>query len=75
MDKVLHEQPIGEEAKLKIEVKDGNVVLTLGLDTKGADVSVAVKLESGYFLDKLAEAIPGELDDSVLSILKGALKS
>lgn len=65
MDKELY-----EAGELKLELKDGKIALVL--DTKGVDVAVSV--DSDYFLDKLAEVIPGEIDDAVFGMLKAALK-
>lgn len=67
MDKDLYQNASGE---LKLKLEGGKLIVML--DTKGVDVSVA--LEADYFIDKLAEVIPGEIDDAVFAILKGALK-
>ena len=58
----------------RIDFKEGNVVLAVMYDGKGADAEMSVTLESEYFLDKLAEAIPGKVDDMIVAALKGALK-
>ena len=68
------EKEISNEVKFEIDVKEGKVVLSVGYDGKGADAKVEVALEGEYFLDKLADAIPGDLDDLVIAALKGALK-
>jgi hypothetical protein len=68
------EKPISSEVDLEIDVKEGKVVLAVKYDGKGADAKVEVALEGEYFLDKLAKAIPGEIDDLVIAALKGALK-
>lgn len=46
--------------------------LTFGYDGKGVNAGVYVDIESDYFLDKLAKAIPGEVDDAVIGMLKAA---
>lgn len=74
MDKVLTEKELGSEGALKIEVVEGKVKLTLKYDSKGLDADLALLLESDYFIDKLAAAIPGQIDDMVLELLKKALK-
>lgn len=68
------EKPISNEVDFEIDVKEGKVVLAVKYDGKGADAKVEVALEAEYFLDKLAEALPGELDDLVIAAIKGALK-
>lgn len=59
-----------EKGDFHIEFQEGNLCLVL--DTKGLDL--VIKLESEYFLDELAEKIPGEIDDMIIAALKGALK-
>jgi hypothetical protein len=68
------EKELSKEVKLDFDVKDGQVVLSVGYDGKGADAKFSVMFEGDYFLDKLAEAIPGKLDDLVIEAIKGALK-
>lgn len=63
---------ISKEADVSLEYKDGKLRLTAGYDGKGADVGLYVDIEPDYFLDKLAEAIPGEIDDKVIALLKAA---
>jgi hypothetical protein len=70
MDKV----EISSELGFDLALESGKVVLTLGYDGKGADVKVIGAVEVGYFLDKLAAAIPGKIDDAVFDMLKLALK-
>lgn len=73
-EKKLVEYDFGGESGLDLEFKDGKLRLTIQYDGKGADAGVYVDLEPDYFLDKLAAAIPGELDDMVIGAIKGALK-
>lgn len=74
MDQVFKETPIGSEGKLKIEIKDGKLLLAVEYDGKGLDGTLGLALDPAYFVDLLAAAIPGQLDDAVLAILKAALK-
>lgn len=73
MEKSLVEFKKGEAA-LDVDFKDGKLRLSVSYDGKGADAGIYVDLEPEYFLDKLAAAIPGKLDDAVIEMLKGALK-
>lgn len=68
------QKELGSEVDLELSFKEGKAVIAVKYDGKGADATVSIALESGYFLDKLAEAIPGDLDDAVLDMLKGLLK-
>lgn len=56
------------EAKVEFSGTDLRIVL----DTKGVDITVAVDAE--YFLRELTEKIPGQVDDTVVSVLIAALK-
>jgi hypothetical protein len=58
-----------QEGEVKVELLAGDLVVSYG--GKGAKGSVA--LDMGYLLDKLAEAIPGQIDDAVLKIIKAAI--
>lgn len=60
-----------QEGEVKAELKDGDIVITYG--GKGATAQVNVDL--GYLLDKLAEAIPGQIDDAVIGVIKAAVKA
>lgn len=62
------------DVSLKIEVADGKVKLSSALDSKGLGAQLSVVLEPDYFIDKLAEAVPGKIDDMVLGMLKQVLK-
>lgn len=73
-DKELVKKDFGD-GEFSLEFKDGKLKVSAGLDTKGVDVGVYVDLEPDYFLDKLAEAIPGEVDDAIIAMLKAAFKS
>lgn len=71
----LFKKEIGSEAYVMGEIVDGNIVITSKLDTSGVGASVSATVNGEYFLDKLAEKIPGQIDDAVLALLKAALKS
>lgn len=73
MSEVIKE-PIGSEANVSLKFEKGVMRLGLDYDGKGADAGLFVELESDYFLDKLAEAIPGKVDDQILGFLKTLAK-
>lgn len=66
---------LGSEAKFDIEVKAGEVLLSL----EYAGHQARAKLEGGVsvdvFLDKLAAKIPGVFDDALINVAKAALKA
>ncbi len=60
-------------------MEKGEVVIKMinediAIEYAGKGGSVMIKIEGEYLLDKLAEAIPGEVDDVVLNVIKSALK-
>jgi hypothetical protein len=75
MDKMLKEGKLGEDGDFKLEMKDGKLLLSAGYMQEGVGASLGIQVSPDFFIDKLAEAIPGEIDDAVLSILKAALKA
>lgn len=70
----LVEKDLGKELKLKLDFTSGKLQLGVILDSEGVDVGVNVAVDSDYFLDLLADAIPGEVDDAIIEMLKAAFK-
>lgn len=71
MEKVIVD---GSEVDVKVEVKEGKIVLLADYAGKGGNAKVELAVGVDYFLDKLAERIPGTIDDAVLAVVKQALK-
>lgn len=63
------------EVEFAIKVEKGVVLFEVGYAGAGSSAGVKVTLESDYFLDKLKAAIPGQIDDSVIDLIKVALKA
>lgn len=72
MEKVLLD---GKELDIKVEVKEGKVRLEAAFDGAQADAGAYVVIGVDELLDKLAAKIPGQIDDAVIALLKGALKA
>ena len=62
------------EATLDVDFKEGKLRLSVSYDGKGADAGLFVDIDPDYFLDKLKAVIPGQIDDAIIDMLKGALK-
>ena len=73
MSEIIKEK-IGSEADVSLKFSGGVARVALDYDGKGADAGLFIELDSDYFLDKLAEAIPGEIDDSVIAFIKQLAK-
>ena len=74
MNKDLAAGEISSEVDYDLSFKEGKLELAIKYSGKGGGVDLVLKLESDYFLDKLADAIPGKFDDAAIALLKGALK-
>lgn len=62
------------EGNLELKVEEGKVKLSVNYDGKHADAKLEVSLEVDQYLDMLKEAIPGDIDDTVIDLLKVAMK-
>ncbi len=69
----LVEKEISKEAKISMVFEDKKVKLVVSYEGLGAGANMSVFVDSEYFIDLLAEAIPGTLDDAILAMLKAAL--
>ena len=68
------EKAISSEVKFDLDIKDGKIVVSAMYDGKGLDSTISLAMDGEYFLDKLAEKIPGKMDDMIIAAIKGALK-
>ena len=73
MDTPVIEKEISKEVDLEMRFENKKVKLVVNYEGRGAGAEVAVYVDAVYFIDLLADAIPGTLDDVVLEMLKGAL--
>jgi len=60
-----------DKGETKAEIVGGNIVLVN--ETSGAKIEVIVKVD--YFLDLLKAKIPGTIDDTLIDLVKAALKA
>ena len=74
MSQELVNKELGGEGELDLSLENGKLKLSVKYAGKGGDATVSAALNPDYFLDKLAAAIPGGIDDAVINILKAALK-
>ena len=64
------EKELYAEGEVSVKMMGEDIVITYA----GKGVSISAKVEGEYLLKKIAEAIPGEVDDAVLNVLLAALK-
>ena len=75
MDMDLKEGSLGSEGEYSLKLVGGKVVFELAHQSGAVAAGVKAELDPDYFIDKLAEMIPGEVDDAIFAIIKGALKA
>ncbi len=66
---------LGKEAKYDIAFTGGKLLVTAAYIGAQATGTVSFTLDGDLLLDKLAAAIPGTVDDAVITMAKVALKA
>lgn len=71
------EKQLGPEAKLKAEIVNGKIKLSLDYDGKQVDGGAYISSDSDVLVDALLELIPGNspFEQGMGALLKSALKS
>ncbi len=75
MEKEIIAGDIGSLGKFDVAFTGGKLIATGNLGYDGASVAVTLTLDSDGVLDAIAKAIPGQIDDAVISVVKAALKA
>lgn len=73
-EKKIVELEISKETAFDLKFVDGKVKAIVSYDGKGVDGGMYIDMSPAYFLDKVAEMIPGTTDDKLIDMLKIALK-
>jgi hypothetical protein len=66
---------LGPEGNMDLKLEAGKLVIEIKHVHASGEVSLVAKEDAGYFLDKLAALIPGQIDDAVIAVIKAALKA
>lgn len=80
MEKDIIEGPIGNVGNYDVEFKGGFLVAKVGIAAQPlADVvsiggGLEVKIGADALIDAIKKAIPGQIDDAILEVVKSALK-
>lgn len=64
---------LGSVGKYDVAFKGGQLVAEVDVNEGPFVGGLVVKLDAGKVLDALAAAVPGSIDDAVISIVKAAL--
>jgi hypothetical protein len=73
MEKELVSGKIGEMGKYDVEFKEGKLVVEIDGFFEKSSATLVVKVDAAQVLDALAKAVPGEMDDAAIALVKLAL--
>lgn len=75
MEAQILDQKLGTVGDIKLELKQGKLVLAVGASEPQGSVAgqVLITVDAIVVLDLIAKAIPGTIDDAVLGVVKAAL--
>lgn len=71
------EKPIGPEAKLKVEMINGKMQISVVYQGKQAGAAASVSTDSDLLVDAIMDLVPGDsgFEKTMAALLKAALKS
>lgn len=72
MEKVIFD---GKEADVNLVIAEGKVTLKGVYGGHGGGANVELFVSTDYLLDRLAEKLPGQVDDAIIQVIKVALRS
>lgn len=75
MEKDIVDGKIGELGAYDVEFKGGKLIAKASIEKLGLSAALELSADSDLVLDAIAKAIPGKIDDAVVSVIKVALKS
>lgn len=73
MDVEIVEGNLGTVGKYDIEFKAGKLVAEVTAAVPVGEAGLVIKIDSGAVIDAIAKAIPGQVDDAILGVIKAAL--
>lgn len=76
MEKDIVDGKLGSVGAYDVEFKGGKLVARISAAAPfGLEGAMELSLSSDMVLDAIAKAIPGQIDDAVISLIKSALKA
>lgn len=74
MEKDIVEGNLGQIGHYDVEFKGGKLVAKVdAAHPVGVTAGVHIEIGAGAVIDAIAKAIPGQIDDAILGVLKAAL--
>lgn len=65
----------GSEGSVDFKFSAGRLVVEVKHSHASGEAMIVVSEDVSYFIDKLAAAIPGTMDDAILALIKSAIKA
>lgn len=75
MEKDLLDGKLGELGMYDVEFKGGKLVAKVAASKSGVSAGVELSVDAELVLNALKAAIPGQIDDAVIDLVKAALKA
>lgn len=75
MEKELIGGAIGEKAKYNVEFKGGSLVAKFDYLENFVKGGIHIEFPADVILDAIAKAIPGQIDDAIIELIKKSLKA
>lgn len=72
---IMHDQALGKVGTIDIKLEKSKLVIDtkIKVEVAGLETGLVVSVDSVVVLDAIAKAIPGQVDDSVIAVMKMAL--
>lgn len=74
MEKDIAEGKLGTIGGYDLEFKGGKLIAKVNVGAEGISGALSLEFDADKLLDALAKAIPSQIDDALIGVLKGALK-
>lgn len=68
----LADTKLSQELEVRAEYIDKKIKLTASYKKSGLDAELSIFVDPAFVLDAIAKSIPGETDDAVFALIKGA---
>lgn len=75
MEKDIIDGKIGSVGGYDLEFKGGKLMFKVNVAWNGLAAEIGVGVDADGVIDAIAKAIPGQIDDQVLALVKAALKA
>jgi len=64
---------VGDVGHYDVKFENGKLVAKLDVKQGVIEGDMSIKLDAGLVMDAIAKAIPGQIDDAIIGVIKAAL--